>query len=69
MEYLYREYERSIEIQKNVIQSTNEKLRQAKASCNRSEIKRLNTLMRVLYEEKWELEEKSRELKKYLNMM
>ncbi len=69
MEQLYREYEKSLEIQNKVIKTNTEKLRRARASCNCKEIKRLNTLLRTLYEEKYELEEKSRALGKYIGVI
>lgn len=66
MEQLYIEYENSIAIQQNAIRNTTEKLNKAKRGYNYTEIKRLNTLLRVLYEEKWELEEKARGIRRYM---
>lgn len=59
------EYDKSIEIQKEIISETREKLHRAKKAGNFKEIKRLNTLLCVLYEEKSELEEKAHRLKNY----
>lgn len=66
MEELYKIYEDSVTVQEQVINATNKKLKKARDAHNISEIKRLNTLLRVLYEEKWELEEKRRQLKSYI---
>jgi len=66
MEELYKTYDNSVTVQKQVIAAANLKLRKAREAHNISEIKRLNTLLRVLYEEKWELEEKMRQLKSYI---
>ncbi len=66
MKELYKIYADSVTVQKKVIDETTLKLLQAKNAHNISEIKRLNTLLRLLYEEKWELEEKKRQLKSYI---
>ncbi len=67
MEQLYSEYKNSIEIQKNAIKNTTEKLKVARIRYNYSEVKRLNALLKLLYEEKWEMEEKVRAIKRYLD--
>lgn len=66
MEVLYNEYEKSLQIQKNIIKSNTEKLKKAREVCNYKEVRRLKSLLKMLYEEKWELEEKTHQLKKYL---
>lgn len=65
LQELANEYEKSIEVQKNVIKSAREKLNNARKTGNFREIKRLNTLLQVLYDEKGELEEKAYRLKRY----
>ena len=60
MEELYKTYNDSVTIQILVIAATREKLKKAKNSHNISEIKRLEALLKVLYDEKAELEEKRR---------
>ncbi len=67
LENLCTEYEASIKVQKEIIRKNRERLLQAQKKHNFKEIKRLNTLLKVLYEEKWELEEKAVEIKKYLS--
>lgn len=67
LEQLCSEYEASIKVQKEVIKKNREKLLQAQKRHNFKEVQRLNTLLRVLYEEKWELEEKAVEMRKYLS--
>lgn len=62
---LGQEYERSIVIQQNVIEENRKKLHKARLTGNFTEMKRLNCLLRVLYEEKSELEEKANQLKSY----
>ena len=63
---LFDEYERSIVCQKNVISRYREKLKKAHKERNFKEIKRLNSLLRILYEEKSELEERAIGLKDYI---
>lgn len=65
LQELGNEYEKSIEVQKKVIKSTREKLNEARRTANFREIKRLNTLLQILYDEKSELEENAHKLKKY----
>ena len=67
MEELYKVYDNSVSIQTAVINSTREKLNIAKKAHNISEIKRLEGLLRLLYDEKAELEEKRRQIKAYLS--
>ena len=67
MEELYKTYNDSVTIQISVIAATREKLKKAKNSHNISEIKRLEALLKVLYDEKAELEEKRRLIKEYLS--
>lgn len=59
------EYEKSIQIQTQVIKKNREKLNKARKSYNFKEVKRLNTLLKLLYEEKWEMEEKVVQIRKY----
>lgn len=66
-EELSREYEKSIVIQTKVIQGNLDKLKNARKSLNFKEIKRLNSLLCVLYEEKSELEERAHQLKEYIS--
>ena len=65
LQELANEYEKSIEVQKNVIKSAREKLQNARKSGDFREIKRLNTILQVLYDEKYELEEKAHKLRNY----
>lgn len=65
LEDLAMEYERSVAVQKKVIESNRKKLMQARRKGSFTEIKRLTTLLQVLYEEKSELEEKANRLRNY----
>lgn len=65
LQELGNEYEKSIEVQKKVIENTRKKLTDARKTGNFREIKRLNTVLQILYDEKSELEEKAHKLKKY----
>ena len=67
MEELYKVYDYSVTVQISVIASTREKLKKAKNAHNISETKRLESLLKVLYDEKAELEEKRRLIKEYLS--
>ena len=67
LEKLCTEYEASIKVQKEIIRKNRERLLQAQKKHNYKEVQRLNTLLKVLYEEKWELEEKAVEMRKYLS--
>ena len=62
---LGKQYEQSVRIQKEIIEKNRAKLKKAQSECNFKEIKRLETLLRVLYDEKYELEEKAHRLKEY----
>lgn len=68
MKELSAQYEESINVQKEVIDSYRQRLKTAREKANFKEIKRLNTTLRVLYEEKSELEERAHGLKKYLSL-
>lgn len=67
MEELYKVYDDSVTVQISVIAATREKLKKAKNAQNISETKRLESLLKVLYDEKAELEEKRRLIKEYLS--
>ncbi len=56
---LYEEYAGCISVQKSVIEYYREKLRQEIKNSNMKEVKRLNSLLCVLYAEKSELEERA----------
>lgn len=62
---LGNEYEESIHLQSEIIARNREKLKAARAKCNFKEIKRLNSLLRVLYEEKSELERTAHDINQY----
>lgn len=64
---LSQQYERSIAVQKDVISKNRERLNCARRKSNYKEMQRLNRLLKTLYEEKWELEEKALQLRKYLS--
>ena len=66
MRDLYLQYEDCIRVQKRVIERNRSRLRLALRSCNASEVQRLNKVLRVLYEEKSELEERAQGLREYL---
>lgn len=66
-EELYDEYKHSIAVQKDVIFSYRQRLLLAVKKPNLSEIKRLNGILYVLYEEKSELEERAAEIGKYIS--
>ena len=66
MEQLYKEYENSVAVQSGIIEVNRIRLAAAKKSHDFKEVHRLNSLLKVLYEEKWELEERKREIRKYL---
>lgn len=63
---LYFEYQRSVEVQKCVIGRYRLELLKATKKSNMNEVKRLNSILCVLYEEKRELEERTAEIGKYL---
>ncbi len=56
LEELYTQYELSIEKQKKTIEENRIKLKDAHLRHNLGEVERLNRLLRLLYEEKLELE-------------
>lgn len=60
-------YEKSIALQQEIIDKTRLRLKKASAEFNFKEIERLNSLLRILYDEKSELELSAYEMKKYLN--
>ena len=65
---LYDEYNRSIAHQKEVIGSYRKKLLLESKKSNIKEVKRLNGILYVLYEEKSELEERAAEIGKYISV-
>ncbi len=65
LEDLAKEYEYSIKIQQKAIDASRKKLLLAQRKGSINEIKRLTTLLRVLYDEKSELEEKAIKLRNY----
>ncbi len=62
---LANEYDNSIKVQQKVIESNRKKLLQAQKIGNYKEVKRLATLLHILYDEKSELEEKANRLRNY----
>lgn len=58
-------YENCIAVQQKVIDSYRKKLNEARKSYNWKEVQRLNSLLRVLYEEKTELERAAHDIDKY----
>ena len=56
---LYRQYQHCIDVQKRVIALNRTRLRRAVAARNQAEVQRLNRVLRILYEEKSELEERA----------
>lgn len=65
-EELSREYEKSIAVQSRIIKGNLDRLKEARRKANLKEVKRLNSLLCVLYEEKSELEERAHGLKEYI---
>ena len=65
LEELYKEYENSIVKQKNLIEEKRQKLNEAQRKHNHSEVARLNRLLRVLYEEKLEMEGHAVSIREY----
>lgn len=63
---LYVQYNHCIEVQKNVIARYRARLQRAQRTFNMAEVQRLNALLRILYEEKSELEERANGLREYL---
>lgn len=66
-EELYEEYGRSITVQSHVIERYRKQLAAARKRSDFKEIKRLNSLLAVLYEEKSELEERAVGLHSYIS--
>ncbi len=64
---LSQQYENSIAVQRDIIKKNRERLLTARRKSNFKEIQRLNKLLKTLYEEKWELEEKALALRKHLS--
>lgn len=64
---LSKTYENCIAIQQETIDRNRQKLKKARAEFNFKEVERLNSLLRLLYDEKAELEISAYEIKKYLN--
>ena len=62
---LAREYDHSIKIQKEVIEINRQKLKNARMKGNYNEVKRLTSLLHILYDEKCELENKANRLRNY----
>jgi len=65
-ETLYNEYKKSLAVQKKVIDHYRKQLLAASKKANASEVKRLNGVLYILYEEKSELEERASEIGGYL---
>ena len=60
---LYRQYRRCIAVQKRVIATNRNRLNRAISERNQAEVQRLNRVLRILYEEKSELEERANGLR------
>ena len=58
-------YEDCIAVQQKVIDSCRSKLKQARKNYNMKEVQRLNSLLRVLYDEKMELQLTAHEIDRY----
>lgn len=65
IEELGKQYEQCITVQNEIIAKNRQRLNEAAKRNSFNETKRLNTLLKVLYDEKWELEEKLRGIKQY----
>lgn len=66
-EDLYGEYKRAIGVQNKIIKKNTTLLSSARRNCDFKEIKRLNSILLMLYEERSELEERAEGLKRYLS--
>lgn len=66
-EALYGEYERAIDVQNSVIAKNNKRLTTARKKNDFKEIKRIYSLLLVLYEERNELIERANGLKQYIS--
>ena len=64
---LSKTYEECISVQDKVIAAYREKLKTARKEFNMKEVARLNSLIRVLYEEKMELQLSAHQMKRYLS--
>lgn len=64
---LSKTYEECIAVQEKVIETYRKKLKEARSKYNMKEIQRLNSLLRVLYDEKMELQMTAHQIEKYLN--
>lgn len=62
---LANEYDDSIKVQQKVIEINRKKLLQAQKQGNYKEVKRLSTLLHILYDEKSDLEKKANRLRNY----
>lgn len=58
-------YETCIAVQQQVIDNYRKKLNEARKNYNWKEVQRLNSLLRVLYDEKVELERVAHDIDKY----
>ena len=67
LEELHAQYERSIAIQKKIIEENRMKLTQAQQRHNLGEIARLNKLLHLLYEEKLEMEGAAISMREYFS--
>ena len=66
LEELYTQYEHSIAKQKSTIEENRRKLKEAHLRHNLGEVARLNKLLRLLYEEKLEMEGAAISIREYL---
>ena len=66
MSDLYLQYEDCLRVQKGVIERNRRRLRRAMDRSDMTEVQRLNNVLRVLYEERSELEERAKGLRDYL---
>lgn len=64
---LSKTYEECIAVQEKVIAGYRKKLNEAHKSYNMKEVQRLNSLLRVLYDEKMELQMTAHQIEKYLS--
>lgn len=58
-------YENCISVQQKVIDNYRKKLNEARKEYNWKEVQRINSLLRVLYDEKVELERAAHDIDKY----
>lgn len=64
---LSKTYEKSIALQQEIIERYRQRLNRAKTELNFKEMQRLTTLIKMLNDEKKDLEVSAYELKKYLS--